>query len=128
MLLCEYTVLNLLRPYLFPELLNNSISVVAGSFLCWSCFGYIRELNLYRDWLVNPALVLGVSWVDMHKLANKEMLSSMKDSGILTGDIEYMMKVWLACTLFLTFHSIFFQNHYIWTTKIRNLVYSIKLK
>lgn len=55
---------------------------------------YIRDLNLFRGWLVNTALIVGVSWVDMHKLANKEMLSSMKDSGILTGDIEYMMKVW----------------------------------
>lgn len=50
-------------------------------------------------------MVAGVSWVDMHKLANKEMLSSMKDSGILTGDVDLMMKVYLVCSvLYLLFN------------------------
>lgn len=38
-------------------------------------------------------LLTGVSWVDMHKLANKVMLTSMTDSGILSGSVDDMMKV-----------------------------------
>ncbi|XP_046661345.1 xaa-Pro dipeptidase isoform X2 [Homalodisca vitripennis] len=41
---------------------------------------------------VLAALKPGVNWVDMHLLANKEMLTSMKGSGILTGNIDDMMK------------------------------------
>jgi len=34
----------------------------------------------------------GVSWVEMHKLSNRTMLSALKDAGILTGDVDLMMK------------------------------------
>lgn len=33
----------------------------------------------------------GVSWVEMHKLANREILAHLKNIGILTGDINDMM-------------------------------------
>ncbi|XP_054278394.1 xaa-Pro dipeptidase [Macrosteles quadrilineatus] len=41
---------------------------------------------------VLDAVKPGVSWVEMHKLANRVMLSGLKDSGILTGDVDLMMK------------------------------------
>lgn len=33
----------------------------------------------------------GVNWVDMHKLANRVLLSHLKAGGLLTGEIEAMM-------------------------------------
>lgn len=33
----------------------------------------------------------GVSWVDMHKLANRVLLGKLKDGGLLVGDIDDMM-------------------------------------
>jgi len=33
----------------------------------------------------------GVSWLDMHKLANREMLTSLLENGILQGNIDEMM-------------------------------------
>lgn len=41
---------------------------------------------------VLAAIKPGVSWVDMHKLSNKEMLLGLKEAGILTGNVEDMMK------------------------------------
>ena len=38
-------------------------------------------------------LLLGVEWVDMHKLAERVELEELKKCGILCGDIEEMMKV-----------------------------------
>lgn len=38
-------------------------------------------------------LLSGVSWVDMHKLANKVMLQGMLEYGLLKGDINDMMEV-----------------------------------
>jgi Xaa-Pro dipeptidase len=35
----------------------------------------------------------GVNWVDMHKLANKEMLLALTDGGVLKGDVDAMMQV-----------------------------------
>ncbi|CAL8096915.1 unnamed protein product [Orchesella dallaii] len=40
----------------------------------------------------------GVSWVDMHVLANRTMLSTLKDGGLLQGDVEEMMKANLGAT------------------------------
>jgi Xaa-Pro dipeptidase len=37
----------------------------------------------------------GVSWVEMHLLANRVMLRSLKEGGLLVGDIEDMIKVGL---------------------------------
>lgn len=33
----------------------------------------------------------GVSWVDMHKLANRVMLTELKAGGLLVGEIDDMM-------------------------------------
>ena len=35
----------------------------------------------------------GVSWVDMHKLANRITLEDLVKAGILKGDVDEMMKV-----------------------------------
>ncbi|ODM88692.1 Xaa-Pro dipeptidase, partial [Orchesella cincta] len=40
----------------------------------------------------------GVSWVDMHLLANRTMLSCLKSHGLLQGDVNEMMKVNLGAT------------------------------
>ncbi len=45
-------------------------------------------------------LVLGVSWVDMHLLAERVLLEKLKEGGLLQGDINSMMKVHLAKTFF----------------------------
>ena len=37
----------------------------------------------------------GVSWVDMHRLSERVLLSELKDVGLLQGDIEDMMRVHL---------------------------------
>jgi len=37
--------------------------------------------------------IVGVSWVDMHKLANSVLLSNLRDAGLLQGDVDEMMKV-----------------------------------
>ncbi|XP_053984440.1 xaa-Pro dipeptidase [Hylaeus volcanicus] len=37
----------------------------------------------------------GVAWVDMHLLANKTMLASLKEGGLLKGDVDDMIKAGL---------------------------------
>lgn len=37
----------------------------------------------------------GVAWTDMHLLANRAMLTSLKQGGLLVGDVEDMIKVGL---------------------------------
>ncbi|PSN46021.1 Xaa-Pro dipeptidase [Blattella germanica] len=41
---------------------------------------------------VMNAMKPGVSWVEMHKLANKTMLAALRDGGLLKGDVDEMMK------------------------------------
>jgi hypothetical protein len=36
---------------------------------------------------------VGVSWVDMHKLANRILLTDLRDAGLLQGDVDEMMEV-----------------------------------
>jgi hypothetical protein len=36
---------------------------------------------------------VGVSWVDMHKLANRVLLTDLRDAGLLRGDVDEMMEV-----------------------------------
>lgn len=47
-----------------------------------------------RDAVIEQARE-GVSWVDMHKLANRVMLQKLKEGGLLKGDVEDMMSVGL---------------------------------
>nr|XP_033339755.1 xaa-Pro dipeptidase isoform X2 [Megalopta genalis] len=47
-----------------------------------------------RDAVMNAAKP-GVSWTDMHVLANKVMLAKLKEGGLLKGDVDDMMKVGL---------------------------------
>ena len=35
----------------------------------------------------------GVSWADMHRLAERTFLSELKSAGLLKGEVEDMMKV-----------------------------------
>ena len=42
----------------------------------------------------------GVAWPDMHLLANREVLLSLLEAGILKGDIDEMMAVNLAGRVF----------------------------
>ena len=37
--------------------------------------------------------LIGVSWVDMHLLADRTHLEELKKLGLVTGDIDEMMKV-----------------------------------
>ena len=37
--------------------------------------------------------VSGVSWVDMHVLANKVMLEELKKGGVLQGNVDDMIEV-----------------------------------
>lgn len=34
----------------------------------------------------------GVNWVDMHKLANRVLLTKLKEGGLLQGDVDKMME------------------------------------
>lgn len=54
---------------------------------------YNAVLNA-RNAVINAAKP-GVNWSDMHLLANKVMLQSLKDGGILRGEIDEMIKVGL---------------------------------
>lgn len=38
----------------------------------------------------------GVSWVDMHLLANRVMVEKLKEGGLLKGDVDEMMKAGIA--------------------------------
>lgn len=51
--------------------------------LIWDLHGYS----------VSISCITGVCWVEMHKLANKEMLQALKDGGMLKGSVEKMMEV-----------------------------------
>lgn len=42
---------------------------------------------------VMAAVRPGVSWVEMHRLAYRTMLAALKEAGIVTGDLDDMMKV-----------------------------------
>ena len=42
---------------------------------------------------VLAAVKPGVSWVDMHLLANRVLLEHLTEGGLLTGEIDDMMKV-----------------------------------
>ncbi|KAK4312669.1 hypothetical protein Pmani_015919 [Petrolisthes manimaculis] len=42
---------------------------------------------------VMAAVRPGVSWVDMHRLTYRTMLTALKEAGIVTGDLDDMMKV-----------------------------------
>lgn len=48
-----------------------------------NCF---RHTDLY-------SVLTGVSWVDMHLLADRVHLEELKKLGLLKGDVEEMMKV-----------------------------------
>lgn len=37
----------------------------------------------------------GITWTDMHLLANRVMLTSLKEGGLLVGDVEDMMRAGL---------------------------------
>ena len=37
--------------------------------------------------------LLGVNWVDMHKLAERTWMEDLKNAGLLKGEVEDMMKV-----------------------------------
>jgi Xaa-Pro dipeptidase len=41
---------------------------------------------------VQAALKPGVSWVDMHLLAERVTLEGLKDLGLVNGDIDEMME------------------------------------
>jgi len=47
---------------------------------------------------VFDAMKPGVSWVDMHVLANRVMLTHLRDNGVLRGDVDEMMKNNLGAT------------------------------
>ena len=57
----------------------------------------IRNLIFYVVFNIFVCFV-GVSWVDMHLLANRVMLEGMKESGLLQGNVDDMMKANLAAT------------------------------
>ena len=42
---------------------------------------------------VLAAIKAGVSWVDMHLLANRVLLEHLKEGGLLTGQVDDMIKV-----------------------------------
>lgn len=42
----------------------------------------------------------GVSWPDMHRLANRKQLEALKEIGILKGDVDEMIKVHLGAVFF----------------------------
>lgn len=43
-------------------------------------------------------LFLGVCWVEMHKLANRVMLTYLRDNGVLKGNVDEMMEANLGAT------------------------------
>ena len=44
--------------------------------------------------------LLGVSWPDMHRLADRVQLEALKECGILKGDVDEMVKVHLGAVFF----------------------------
>ena len=45
-----------------------------------------------------PWCVAGVSWVEMHRLAERVQLEGLTAMGLLCGDVDDMMKVHLGAT------------------------------
>ncbi|XP_054786246.1 uncharacterized protein LOC129292674 [Prosopis cineraria] len=62
---------------------------VNGKFSSDQSLIYNAVLDAHND--VIAAMKPGVSWVDMHKLAEKVILESLKRGGILIGDVDDMM-------------------------------------
>ena len=62
-----------------------------GKFTGTQCSVYNGVLRASRA--VMAAVKPGVLWADMHCLAEREILSALKDIGLLTGNVEDMMKV-----------------------------------
>ena len=58
-----------------------------------SSFSVIYNAVLRASLAVIDELKPGVSWVDMHKLANRITLEDLVKAGILKGDVDEMMKV-----------------------------------
>ena len=56
-------------------------------------FSVIYNAVLRASLAVIDELKPGVSWVDMHKLANRITLEDLVKAGILKGDVDEMMKV-----------------------------------
>lgn len=61
---------------------------------------FLRTLNQVQINVISKLLFsviisghLGVSWVDMHLVANRVMLQHLKEYGLLQGDVDDMMKV-----------------------------------
>ena len=51
--------------------------------------------------LLSGLAVAGVNWVDMHRLSQRILLEEMKAGGLLTGDVDDMMKVHLCGAVFM---------------------------
>lgn len=49
--------------------------------------------KLCLNLLYNPPDTIGVSWVDMHQLAERVELEALKEAGLLKGELDDMMKV-----------------------------------
>ncbi|XP_042511173.1 xaa-Pro dipeptidase [Macadamia integrifolia] len=62
---------------------------VNGKFTSDQCLIYNAVLEAHNA--VISTMKPGVSWVDMHKLAEKITLESLKTGGIIVGDIDEMM-------------------------------------
>lgn len=62
-----------------------------GKFTADQAMVYNSVLQANRA--VIAAMKPGVNWVDLHKLANKQMLLGLKEGGVLQGDIDAMMTV-----------------------------------
>jgi Xaa-Pro dipeptidase len=60
---------------------------------------FVYETTLKANRAVLEAVKPGVSWVDMHLLADRVILEEMKKAGLLQGDIEDMLKERI-CSLF----------------------------
>lgn len=55
----------------------------------------IYEAVLRSNLAVQKAVKPGISWVDMHRIANREMLMGLKDGGLLKGDVDEMLRAGL---------------------------------
>jgi Xaa-Pro dipeptidase len=60
---------------------------------------FVYETTLKANRAVLEAVKPGVSWVDMHLLADRVILEEMKKAGLLRGDIEEMLEERI-CSLF----------------------------
>lgn len=58
----------------------------------------IYEAVLKANRAVYKAAKPGVSWVDMHVLANKTMLQALKEGGLVKGDVDAMVEAGLGAT------------------------------